>query len=256
MSSQDPSLMAMDLSTGYSVPPLNRGRVDTLDLAKKPEWYHRRPPACSADIGASFRSRASSSYDPDTGPPVHCRDMDPGPEAYMNPPLFRNGVPHNLWHPGFYGPDPGCGPGPESSGADESDSGSDVIVLVSSAKEPLLCGSFIQDGVRHIVEPLSPTASSMDGGTSCYHLPRALSSPSPESSTSDDSSDSSVDIPVHHARPVVLLSDLSTVYSNAAGPLVDVSSDDSDIIEVSVSEEKKTQLPETCHPKKESGGGI
>lgn len=234
--------MAMDLSTGYSVPPLNRSRVDTLDLAKKPEWYHRRPPNCSADISASFRSRASSSYNPacpDAGPPVHCRDMDPSPEAYMNPPLFRNGVPHNLWHPGFYGPDPGCGPGPESSGGDESDSGSDVIVLVSSAKEPMLCGSFIQDGVRHIVEPLSPTASSMDGGTRCYHLPQALSSPSPDSSSSDESSDSSVDIPVHHARPVVLLSDLGTVYSNAAGPLVDISSDDSDVIEVSGGEEKK-----------------
>lgn len=247
--------MAMDLSKSYSVNPLTRGHAETMDLAKKPEWYHRRPPSCSTEIGSSYRSRASSSYNslssqlrPEAGAPVHCREMEQGPEAlgnYMNSALapgldlYHDGVHGNLWHPGFYGADQSGGPGPESSGGEESDSGSDVIVLVSSAKEPLLCGSFIQDSVRHIVEPLSPAVSSLDEGRGCYHLPQPLSSPSPDSSYSEDSSDSSVDIPVHHTRPVVLLSDLSAVYGNPADSPVDISSDDSDVIEVSVTNEKK-----------------
>ncbi|XP_039980054.1 transcription factor 20-like isoform X2 [Xiphias gladius] len=178
VSSQDPSLMAMDLSKSYN--PLTRSHTEAMDLAKKPEWYHRRPPSCSTDIASSYRSRASSSYNPlsaQPGAPVHCRDMEQGPEAL--------------------------------------------------------------DSVRHIVEPLSPAVSSLDEGRGCYHLPQPLSSPSPDSSYSDDSSDSSVDIPVHHTRPVVLLSDLSAVYGNPAESPVDISSEDSDVIEVSVTNEKK-----------------
>ncbi|XP_042361820.1 transcription factor 20 [Plectropomus leopardus] len=242
VSPQDPSLMAMDLSKGYSVNPLTRSHTEAMDLAKKPEWYHRRPPSCSTEIGSSFRSRASFSYNsqlhPEPGAPVHCRDIEQGQESYS---LYRDGVHGNLWHQGFYGPDQTGGPVPESSGAEESDSGSDVIFLVSSAKEPLLCSPFIQDSVRHIVEPLSPAVSlsSVDEGRGCYHLPQPMSSPSPESSYSEDSSDSSVDIPIHHTRPVVLLSDLSAVYSNPAESPVDISSDDSDVIEVSITNEKK-----------------
>lgn len=254
VSPQDPSLMAMDLSKGYSVNPLTRSHTEAMDLAKKPEWYHRRPPSCSTEISSPFRSRASSSYNPqlhpEPGAPVHCRDMEQGPESlgnYMNSTLapgldlYRDVVHGNLWHPGFYGPDQSGGPVPESSGGEESDSGSDVVFLVSSAKEPLLCSSFIQDSVRHIVEPLSPAVSlsSLDEGRGCYHLPQPLSSPSPDSSYSEDSSDSSVDIPVHHTRPVVLLSDLSAVYGNPAESAVDISSDDSDVIEVSVTNEKR-----------------
>lgn len=246
VSSHDPSLMAMDLSKSYNL----THRHEAMDLAKKPEWYHRHPSSCSTDI-TSFRSRASSSYNSlstQPGAPVHCRDMEQNPEAlgnYMNSTLaagldlYHDGVHGNLWHSGFYGPNQTGGPVPESSGGEESDSGSDVIFLVSSAKEPLLCSPFIQDSVRHIVEPLSPTASSLDEGRGCYHLPQPLSSPSPDSSYSEDSSDSSVDIPVHHTRPVVLLSDLSAVYGNPAESPVDISSDDSDVIEVSVSNEKK-----------------
>ncbi|XP_062294446.1 transcription factor 20-like [Scomber scombrus] len=251
VSSQDPSLMAMDLSKSYSVNPLTRSHAEAMDLAKKPEWYHRRPPNCNTEVGSSYRTRASSSYNPlcpEVGAPVHCRDMEQSQEAlgnYMNSALapgldlYRDGVHGNLWHSGFYGANQSGGQGPESSGGEESDSGSDVIVLVSSAKEPLLCSSFIQDSVRHIVEPLSPAVSSLDEGRGCYHLPQPLSSPSPDSSYSEDSSDSSVDIPVHHTRPVVLLSDLSAVYSNPADSPVDISSDDSDVIEVSVTSEKK-----------------
>ncbi|XP_040919224.1 transcription factor 20-like [Toxotes jaculatrix] len=249
VSSQDPSLMAMDLSKSYN--PLTRSHTEAMDLAKKPEWYHRRPPSCNTDITSSYRSRASSSYNSlstQPGAPVHCRDMEQSPEAlgnYMNSTLasgldmYHDRVHSNLWHPGFYGPDQSSGQVPESSGGEESDSGSDVIFLVSSAKEPLICSSFIQDSVRHIVEPLSPAVSSLDEGRGCYHLPQPLSSPSPDSSYSEDSSDSSVDIPVHHTRPVVLLSDLSAVYGNPAESPVDISSDDSDVIEVSVTNEKK-----------------
>lgn len=248
--------MAMDLSKSYN--PLTRSHTEAMDLAKKPEWYHRRPSSCSTDITSSYRSRASSSYNSlstQPGAPVHCRDMEQGPEAlgnYMNSTLapgldlYHNGVHSNMWHPGFYGPDQTGGPVPESSGGEESDSGSDVIFLVSSAKEPLLCSPFIQDSVRHIVEPLSPTASSLDEGRGCYHLPQPMSSPSPDSSYSEESSDSSVDIPVHHTRPVVLLSDLSAVYGNPAESPVDISSDDSDVIEVSVSNEKKKSHSFTC----------
>lgn len=268
VSPQDPSLMAMDLSKGYSVTPLTRSHADAMDLAKKPEWYHRRPPSCSTDIGSSYRSRASSSYNslpaqcgPEAG--VRCRDIEQRSEAlgsYMNSTLtprldlYHDRVHGNLWYPGFYGPDESGEPGAESSVGEESDSGSDVIVLVSSTKEPLICSSFIQDSVRHIVEPLSPAVSSQDEGRGCYHLPQPLSSPSPDSSYSEDSSDSSVDIPVHHARPVVLLSDLSAVYGNAAGRLVDISSDDSDVVEVSVTNEKKKTLPykKTCKKSRET----
>ncbi|XP_054463589.1 uncharacterized protein LOC129098572 isoform X2 [Anoplopoma fimbria] len=252
VSPQDPPLMAMDLSKGYSVNPLTRSHTEAMDLAKKPEWYHRRPSSCSTDISSPYRSRASSSFNaplhPEPGTPVHCRDVEQGPESlgnYMSSTLapgldlYRDGVHGSLWHPGFYGPDQTSGPVLESSGGEESDSGSgsDVIFLVSSAKEPLLCSSFLQDDVRHIVEPLSPAVSSLDEGRGCYHLPQPLSSPSPDSSYSEDSSDSSADIPVHHTRPVVLLSDLSTVYP--AGSPVDISSDDSDVVEVSVTNEKK-----------------
>lgn len=262
VSSQDPSLMAMDLSKGYSVTPLTRSHTEAMDLAKKPEWYHRRPPSCSTEISSPYRSRASSSYNslttqlhPDPGAPVHRRDMEQGPDSlgnYMNSTLapgldlYRDRAHGNLWHPGFYGPDQSGGPVPESSGGEESDSGSDVIFLVSSAKEPLLCSPFIQDSVRHIVEPLSPAVSSLDEGRGCYHLPQPLSSPSPDSSYSEDSSDSSVDIPVHHTRPVVLLSDLSAVYGNPAESPVDISSDDSDVIEVSVTNEKKKSSNFPC----------
>ncbi|XP_029293976.1 uncharacterized protein LOC115012483 [Cottoperca gobio] len=242
VSPQDPSLMAMDLSKGYSVTPLSRGHTDALDLAKKPEWYHRRLPSCSPEIGSPYRSRASSSYNSDPG--AHCGDVEPGSEAlsnYMNstraPGLYPNGG--NLWHPGFYGADQRGGAVPESSsGGEESDSDSDVIFLVSSAKEPLSCSSFIQDSVRHILEPPFPAASSLDEARGCCRPPPPLSSPGPDSSYSD-SSDTSVDIPVHHARPVVLLSDLSAVYGNPAESAVDISSDDSDVIEVSVTNEKK-----------------
>lgn len=257
VSPQDPVLMAMDLSKTYS--PLTRSHPEVVDLAKKPEWYHRRP-GCSADVSSTFRSRASASYSSPPAP-VHCRDVEQRPEAlgsYMNSTLapgldlFHDRVHGSLWHSGFCGTDQSGSPVPESSGGDESDSGSDVIFLVSSAKEPLLCGSFIQDGVGHMVAPLSPAASSLDEGTGCYLLPPPLSSPSPDSSYSEDSSDSSVEIPVHHTRPVVLLSDLNAAYGNPAESNGEVSSDDSDVIEVSVTDNKKKNQRKNQSPPGES----
>ncbi|XP_054907813.1 uncharacterized protein si:ch211-165g14.1 isoform X1 [Poeciliopsis prolifica] len=265
VSSQDPPLMAMDLSKSYT--PLTRSRTEAADLAKKPEWYHRRPANCSTDGTSAYRS--SSSYSPlsQQGVPVRCRDMEQGPESlgsYISSTvapgldLFHSRTHGNLWHGGYYGTDQSGDPVPESSGAEESDSGSDVIFLVSSAKEPLLCGSFIQDSVRHIVEPVSPAMSSLDERRGCYLLPQPMSSPSADSSYSEDSSDSSVDIPVHHARPVVLLSDLNTVYGHTGESVVDASSDDSDVIEVSVTNRKKErQCYKKSPPKiKREGGKV
>uniref|UniRef100_A0AAQ4Q0Q0 PHD-type domain-containing protein n=1 Tax=Gasterosteus aculeatus aculeatus TaxID=481459 RepID=A0AAQ4Q0Q0_GASAC len=246
VSPQDPPLMAMDLSKSFS---LTRGHAEALDLAKKPEWYHRRP-SCSTELGSPYRSRASSSYSaplhPEPGAPLHRRDVEPGPESlgYMNATLapgldlYCDG---GLWRPGFYGPDQTAGPVLESSGGEESDSGSgsDVIFLVSSAEEPLLCGSFLQDDVRHIAEAPSPAGSSLDAPRGCYRLPRPPSSPSPDSSYSEESSDSSADIPVHHARPVVLLSDLGGAYGNPGASPPDLSSDNSDVVEVVVTHGKE-----------------
>ncbi|XP_037333294.2 retinoic acid-induced protein 1 [Pungitius pungitius] len=248
VSPQDPALMAMDLSKSFS---LTRGHAEAMDLAKKPEWYHRRPPGCSTELGSPYRSRASSSYGaalhPEPGAPLHRRDVEPGPESlggYVNSSLapglelYRDG---GLWRPGFYGPDQTGGPVLESSGGEESDSGSgsDIIFLVSSAEEPLLCGSFLQDDVRRMAEPAPPAGSSLDGPRGRYRLPRTPSSPSPDSSYSEESSDSSADIPVHHARPVVLLSDLGGAYGKPAASPPDASSDDSDVVEVSVTDGKE-----------------
>lgn len=231
--------MLMDLSKGFSVGRLTRShrpQPQALDMTKKPEWYHRQPQNCSPDLASPYRT---SSLRPDL-------NQDPG--TFMNSPLapgldlYRDQVRNNLWHSGFY--EQSGDAGPESSGGeeeeeeeDDSDSDSDVIFLVSSAKEPLLCTSFIQDNVTHIVEPLSPAASSMEEGRGFYHLPQTVSSPSRDSSYTEESSDSSMDIPIHHARPIVLLSDLSAVYAEQSP--AEASSDDSDVVEVSVSRSKK-----------------
>ncbi|XP_012736246.2 retinoic acid-induced protein 1 [Fundulus heteroclitus] len=245
-SSQEPAVMAMDLSKSYT--PLSRGCNEAGDPAKKPEWYHRRPAGCSADGASAYRS----SFSP-LQPGVRCRDVEQAPEAlggYMNSTLdlFHGRTHGGLWPGGFYGAEQS--PAPESSGAEESDSGSDVIFLVSSAKEPLLCGPFIQDGVRRMVEPVSPAASSLDDERGCYLLPQPVSSPSADSSYSDDSSDSSVDIPVHHARPVVLISDLNGVYAHAGE-----SSDDSEVVEVSVADYRKERRRLKGKPPEAKGEG-
>uniref|UniRef100_A0A8C6UPU8 Si:ch211-165g14.1 n=1 Tax=Neogobius melanostomus TaxID=47308 RepID=A0A8C6UPU8_9GOBI len=230
--------LLMDLSKGFPVGCLthsHRPQPQALDMTKKPEWYHRQPQNCSPDLPSVYRPSSLRS------------DLNQDPGSFMNSPLtpgldlYHDQVRSNLWHSGFY--EQSGDAGPESSGGEEedeeeedSDSDSDVIFLVSSAKEPLLCTSFIQDNVTHIVEPLSPTVSSLEEGRGFYHLPQTVSSPSRDSSYTEESSDSSIDIPIHHARPIVLLSDLSAVYADQSPG--EASSDDSDIIEVSVSQSK------------------
>lgn len=257
VSPQHPPLVALDLSKSYSVATQTRSHTEAMDLAKKPEWYHRRPVSCGTDINSAFRPRASTSYGslstrllPELAP-VHCREMDQrsgtlgtctNSTLARGLDLYHDRVHGNLWPPGFYRPERTGSPVVESSGGEESDSDSDVVFLVSSVKEPLLCSPFIPDNVGHMAEPLSPAVSSPDEGRSCYHLPQPLSSPSPDSSYSEDSSDTSVDIPTRHARPVVLLSDLSAIYDNHTESPVDISSDDSDVIEVSVTHGKKRSI--------------
>lgn len=228
--------LAMDLSKGYSVRRLTQSHSQAVDMTKKSEWYHRQPPNCSADLSSPYTRSSSLHPDPSS---VRRLDLDQGPGNYMNtglPPALDLYHDSNLWHPGFYEPSGDAGqessPGEEEDDEDDSDSDSDVIFLVSSAKEPLLCTPFIQDSVTHIVQPLSP---SLDEGRSCYHLPQPVTSPSHDSSYSDDSSDSSVDIPIHHARPIVLLSDLSAVYQST----VEASSDSSDVIAISVTNKNR-----------------
>ncbi|XP_075999386.1 uncharacterized protein LOC142992736 isoform X2 [Genypterus blacodes] len=237
--------MAMDLSKGYSVTHLTRSQTKAMDRVKKPEWYHRRPASCGTEISppCRTRSRAASSYNslstamhPEAGGPVHCRDTGQGSEAlgnYMNSTLaqgiglYHEGVHGNLWHSGFYGPDQTGSQVPESSG----------------------------DSVSHIVEPLSSVASSLDEGRGCYHLPQPLSSPSPDTSYSEESSDSSVDIHIHNSRPIVLLSDLRAVYGNLPESPVDLSSDDSDVIEVSVTSDKQKNPVFPCKSRVPSAKG-
>lgn len=226
--------MGADLSRTFSAASRTCGHNDSMDLAKKPEWYHRQQVGCGPESSSPFRCR-SSSYGslstrllPDQAP-VHCRNMDQH--------LYRSRVQGARWHQACYGPNGTGSPVPESSGGDESDSDSDVIFLVSSTDEPLLCGPFVQDGVGHAA---SPAASSLDGEQGCFHRPHPLTSASPDSSYSDESSDSSVDVLLHRARPVVLLSELSAVYEARPDFSVDISSDDSDVIEVSLAHDKQT----------------
>lgn len=211
-----------------------------MDLAKKPEWYRRQQVVRGPESGSPFGCRSASSYGallPEQAP-VRCRNMDQH--------LFGSGV--QGWHRGCYGPGRTGRTGsplPESSssGGDESDSDSDVIFLVSSTEEPLLCRPFIRDGVGPpaVVAAASPGAAPSPG-PACCRRPRPLSSASPDSSYSDESSDSSVDALLHRARPVVLLSELSAVYEARPDFPVDVSSDDSDVIEVSLT--RAEQAPE------------
>lgn len=228
----------MDLSKGFSVgrlPHGHRPQPQALDMTKKPEWYHRQPQNCSPDLPSPYRT---SSLHPDL-------NQDPG--SFMNSPLtpgldlYRDQVRSNLWHSGFY--EQSGDAGPESSAGEEeeedeedSDSDSDVIFLVSSTKEPLLCTSFIQDNVTHIVEPLSPAVSSLEERQGFYHLPQTVSSPSRDSSFTEESSDSSVDIPINHPAPIVLLTDLRAVYANQSPAEASSDGDDSDVAEVPVSQ--------------------
>ncbi|XP_077415435.1 uncharacterized protein LOC144044726 [Vanacampus margaritifer] len=213
----EPSIMAVDLSKSFSTPGRTRNHhAPALDHPAKPEWYHRRPVGSHVDT-----SYGTASYDGDSG-------VEP---SYLNaalpPGVYGDG---NLWCPTFYQADASC--------EDDSDSGSDVIVLLAAAKEPLLCASFVEDGV----EPLSPAPSSPG---SCQPTPSSQSSDTSSSEEEEEvveESESSVDIPPHHSRPVVLLADLSSDYASAAHFHADMLSDDSDVVEVPVTQTARKRL--------------
>lgn len=229
LSSLDPPLLGADLSKSFSAAPRTCSHSGAMDLVKQPEWYHRHQLGCGPETSSPFGCRSSSSYlssrlHPEQAP-VPCRNVEQQ--------LFHR-VQGRRWLQGCYGPGRTSSPPPESSGRDESDSDSDVIFLVSSRDEALLCSPFLQDSVGHMVAPLSPAASSLDEGQRCCQRAAPLSSPSPDSSYSEESSDSSLDVLLHRARPVVLLSELSAVYQSHAPFSLQVSSDDSDVIEVSL----------------------
>ncbi|XP_051905459.1 uncharacterized protein LOC127590075 [Hippocampus zosterae] len=227
----EPSGMAVDLSKGFSAPPRTRNQcTPALDLAAKPEWYQAR-----SRVDSSYRNR---SYDGDSG--VEPKYVN----ATLPPGMYRDDDP---WCPAFYQTDASC--------EDDSDSGSDVIVLLAAAKEPLLCASFLSDGVRRIVEPLSPAPSS----PGCCQ--QTLSSQSSDSSSSEEEeaeeeSESSADIPPHHARPVVLLADLSIDYAGTVDSRADTLSDDSDIVEVPVTQTAPKRPLFPCNKIQEKSAAV
>ncbi|XP_061604489.1 uncharacterized protein LOC133465563 isoform X2 [Phyllopteryx taeniolatus] len=242
----EPSVMAVDLSKSFSAAPRTRNHLaPASDLAAKPEWYRRHP--AGLHIDSSYRS---GSYDGGAG-------MEP---SYMSAALptgvYRDG---DLWCPSFYQADASC--------EDDSDSGSDVIVLLAAAKEPLVCASFVADGVRPIAQPLSPAPSSPGCCERAQNLTSQSSDTSSEEEEEEDEveeSESSADIPPHHARPIVLLANLSADHTDAshfdaarfarscgtrtnpAGRVLshtDMSSDDSDVVEVPVTQKRPTFPP-------------
>ncbi|XP_077387062.1 uncharacterized protein LOC144024550 [Festucalex cinctus] len=208
----EPPIMAIDLSKSFSAPARTRNHhAPPSDHPAKPEWYHRRP------VDSSY---GTGSYDGDSG-------VEPSYLSTALPPgVYADG---DLWCPAFYQADASC--------EDDSGSDSDVIVLLAAAKEPLLCASFAADGVQRIVEPLSPAPSSPG---CCRRTPSSQSS---DTSSSEEEvaeeSESSADIPPHHARPVVLLADLS---ANSTRCHADVLSDDSDVVEVPVTQTTRKRL--------------
>lgn len=204
LSSLDP-LRPADLSKTFSA-ARTCSHSGAMDLVKKPEWYHRHQAG------------------PEAGSPFRCRTAEQ--QLYQR-------VQTGRWHQGCLGPGRSGSPPPDSS-----DSDSDVIFLVSSSEEPLLVAPFLQDSVD-MLEPLSPAASSLDEGPRCYH---PLSSPSPDSSYSEESSDSSLDVLLHRSRPVVLLSELGAVYQNRPESSLEASSEDSDVIQVEEEQAPPTEV--------------
>ncbi|XP_037112874.1 uncharacterized protein LOC119125996 [Syngnathus acus] len=234
----EPSVMAVDLSKSFSAPSRTRNqRTPASDLPTKPEWYHRCPTGSCLDS-----SYGTGSYEREDGvAPSHV-------SAGLPQGVYRDG---DLWCPGFYQAGASC--------EDDSDSGSDVIVLLAASKEPLLCASFVADGVRRIVEPLSP-APSLPGccqQTLSLQSSDTSSSEEEEEEEMEEESESSADIPPHHARPVVLLADLSTdyaVYDGATRSCADVLSDDSDVVEVPSTRKRPTFPPNKIQDKSAAVG--
>ena len=187
-----------------------------------------------------------------------------GPNPFRTRPRSGGG----LWNPRAYDPDQSDSPSPESSGGEDSQSDSDVIYLVSTAQDDTLvsqedstspCSSLDRDCTSSIerdcpiVDPLSHvTSSSLNEGLGCFLLPPSSRSPSPDSTYSDDSSYSTRDV-LLHSKPVVHLSQL--VYADCPGSPVDISSDDSDVMEVPVTNHKSgsDSLPPRLNVRRHQG---
>ncbi|KAJ3601747.1 hypothetical protein NHX12_032714 [Muraenolepis orangiensis] len=251
----------MDLSTGFSVNPLTYNHAEAMDLVKKPEWYRRHTPTCSTDASSPLRARSRmDGSKPEVGLVVPlcpkmedaiCYDDTMDRRNAMLPPqglgLYHESVHGRLWQAGFYHrPDltENAATTADSSTGTDSDSGSDVIFLLSASKDSPPCSSVS----RESVSPAAAALSLEGEARGCFLLPSALSSQSGESSCSSDSSEGSSVIPVHHARPVVLLSDVKVNFRKFAESPINISSDDDDdeddydgsaMVEVSVSADKR-----------------
>ncbi|CAL8264812.1 unnamed protein product [Gadus morhua 'NCC'] len=224
----------MDLSTGFSVSPLPRGHTEAMDLVKRPEWYRRHAVTRSADGSSPLRARLRADGSrPDGGLVLPLRPkmeeaglqdaaMDCRTAAPQGRGLFHESVHGRLWQAGFYPTETAAAV--DSSSGTDSDSGSDVIFLLSASKDSAACSS-VSEGSVSLAEGAE---LALDGeGRGCFLLPSALSSASGESSCSSDSSDSV--IPERHARPVVLLSDVTVRYGHYSESPINISSDEDSI---------------------------
>lgn len=233
-SSQDPSPMALDLSRRCTVrvSPLHPSHTENLNLVRHPEWY-RTPQSRSSEV----LGQSSGNGGRHRGTPLsHGLGIDLLPKALNS----------NVWAPGFYEPESSVSSISDSNDGNESQSDSDVIFLVSTTRDTLLCRSFSSDTVSPIVDPLSPAAPSGDEGRGCFLLPQTLSSPSPGYTNSEDSSDS-MGGTLFRSSPALQL----PRFVNPLSAHIDTSGDDSDVVEVPVTNAKsrvscEKRLFKTC----------
>ncbi|XP_042163278.1 uncharacterized protein LOC112258947 [Oncorhynchus tshawytscha] len=235
LSSQDPHPMALDLSKRCGKSHLNPRTTEVLDLMKKPNWHS----ITDDHVSMPCMQLLSEKTLTDTGV-----RLSYGTRTCVRSPLLHNGMDRSLRDSGLYEPHPteslnAESPISESIEGDESQSDSDVILLVSSSKEAPSLQDYLDRGsVSPLVDSPSPGAVSLGEAKGCFLLPQTLSSPSPDNTYSEDSSESTEEMSVN-AKPVLNLSELAAVYGKYVRSPVDISSDDSDVIEVPITNEKK-----------------
>ncbi|XP_029492440.1 transcription factor 20-like [Oncorhynchus nerka] len=235
LSSQDPHPMALDLSKRCGKSHLNPRTTEVLDLMKKPSWHS----ITDDHVSMPCMQLLSEKTLTDTGV-----RLSYGTRTCVRSPLLHNGMDRSLRDSGLYEPHPteslnAESPISESIEGDESQSDSDVILLVSSSKEAPSPQDYLDRGsVSPLVDSPSPGAVSLGEAKGCFLLPQTLSSPSPDNTYSEDSSESTEEMSVN-AKPVLNLSELAAVYGKYVRSPVDLSSDDSDVIEVPITNEKK-----------------
>ncbi|KAL0993343.1 hypothetical protein UPYG_G00106390 [Umbra pygmaea] len=227
--------MALDLSKRCEKSHHNPRNTEVLDLVKKPSWCsisdnHHVSMPCMQILSEKTLS--------DTGVRLSYGNM-----TCVHSPLLHNGMDRSLRDSGLYELNPTESPNAESPisesmNGDESHSDSDVILLVSSSKEAPSPQDYMNRGPDiPIVEPLSPGAVSLDEAKGCFLLPQTMTSPSLDNTYSEDSSESTENRV--NTQPALSLSELDAVYGQSASSTVDMSSDDSDVIEVPVTNQNK-----------------